>query len=73
MNKQTFEQAIQRLEEIAELLDAGEPSLDDSLKLLEEGMQLVDYCTEKLSAVEKRIQILGKQDDTFTLIDQEPE
>ncbi|MBN1541146.1 exodeoxyribonuclease VII small subunit [candidate division KSB1 bacterium] len=73
MKKQTFEQAIRRLEEIAELLDAGEPSLDDSLKLLEEGMALVDFCTQKLATVEKRIQILAKENDEFTLVDQDPE
>ena len=37
--KQTFENAMQRLEEIVSLLEKNEAPLDDSLKLFEEGVE----------------------------------
>lgn len=53
--EQTFETAIARLEEIVALLESGKCSLDDSLKLFEEGTRHASFCNESLKAAEQRI------------------
>lgn len=58
--KVTFEQALNRLEEIARILESGETSLEESLKMYEEGMKLIDFCNQKLNEAEKKIQKLTK-------------
>ena len=60
---QTFESAFARLEIISKELESGETSLDQSVALYEEGMQLIRFCEEKLTAAEKKIVILSKTDD----------
>ena len=59
----TFEQAVDRLEEIVRLLDAGELSLDESLRLFEEGIKLARECSKKLSDVQGKLETLVKQSD----------
>ncbi len=58
--KQTFEQALERLEEISRLLESGDTSLEESLKMYEEGMKLIDFCNAKLNEAQKKIQRLTK-------------
>lgn len=53
--KQTFESAVTRIEEISKLLEDKNISLDDSIKLFEEGMRLSDYCSECLKNAEQKI------------------
>lgn len=55
----TFESASARLEEIVKLLERGNTSLDESLKLYEEGISLVRFCNDALDNAEKRIKILA--------------
>ncbi len=55
MEKMTFEQAIKRLEEIVDLLENNETSLDDSVELFQEGVQLSQYCSKKLRNVENKV------------------
>ena len=55
MEKMTFEQAIKRLEEIVDLLENNETSLDDSVELFQEGVQLSQYCSNKLGNVENKV------------------
>jgi exodeoxyribonuclease VII small subunit len=43
-NEKSFEDALQRLEEIAQLLENEETPLEDSIKLFEEGIELKDFC-----------------------------
>jgi exodeoxyribonuclease VII small subunit len=59
----TFEKAVDRLEEIVRLLDAGELSLDDSLRLFEEGIKLSRECSGKLSDAQGKLETLVKQSD----------
>ncbi|MBC8569598.1 exodeoxyribonuclease VII small subunit [Zongyangia hominis] len=56
--KQTFESAMQRLEEIVALLEQNNASLDDSLKLFEEGVSLISYCNETLENARLRVEKL---------------
>ena len=55
----TFESAISRLEEIVKLLEKGSSSLDDSLKLYEEGISLIRFCNNALDNAESKINILS--------------
>ena len=53
-----FEAAMVRLEEIVHALEAGNLSLDDSLRVFEEGTGLLRLCTRRLEEAERRIEIL---------------
>jgi exodeoxyribonuclease VII small subunit len=53
--EKTFEEAIVELEKIVQTLEDGESSLDESMKIFEEGMKLSKYCNDKLQSAEKRI------------------
>jgi exodeoxyribonuclease VII small subunit len=58
-----FEDAMKRLEEIVGDLEGGELPLEDSLKVFEEGMKLLTFCSDKLDEVEKRVDLLVKESD----------
>ncbi|MCK4306746.1 exodeoxyribonuclease VII small subunit [candidate division WOR-3 bacterium] len=53
-----FEEALKRIEEIVGKLEQGDVSLDDSLKLYEEGQSLIKFCREKLTKVEEKVREL---------------
>ena len=55
---QTFETALEQLEQIVERLESGELSLEDSLAAFEAGVGLVNRCNQKLNEVQKKIEIL---------------
>ena len=55
MKDMTFEQAMERLEEIVSMLESGKCTLDDSMKLFEEGAALTAFCTESLKKAEQKI------------------
>lgn len=59
----SFEESVGRLEEIVRMLENGTATLDESLKLYEEGISLVRICGEKLDSAEKKIKILTTADD----------
>lgn len=61
----SFEEAYARLEEIVARLEAGELSLDDSVKLYEEGQRLARHCGALLDAAELRVEQLN-DDDTLS-------
>lgn len=65
----TFEAAMERLEEIAQLLESGTEGLDASLKLYEEGVSLIRLCTEKLETAEQSVKILQMSEEGITLAD----
>ncbi len=50
-----FETAMARLEQIVNLLEGGKVTLDESLKLYEEGVSLVRLCSDSLDKAEQRI------------------
>jgi exodeoxyribonuclease VII small subunit len=49
--RQTYEAAAARVEEIIRRLDSGEASLDETLALVSEGKTLIELCAAELSAV----------------------
>jgi exodeoxyribonuclease VII small subunit len=60
---QKFEDALEELEKVVERLESGELSLDDSLAAFEDGVRLVKFCNQKLTEVEKKIELLVKDKD----------
>lgn len=54
-NELSYEQAISRLEEIVATLENGDKTLDESVKLFEEGAFLADYCNKALQEAELKI------------------
>jgi exodeoxyribonuclease VII small subunit len=73
-----FEDCLIRLEQIVGQLEAGTLSLEDSLKVFEEGIGLARHCAKYLADAERRIEVLAK-DDTgalsqkpFAFADEEP-
>ena len=57
-NEINFEQSIQELEALVEKMEAGNLSLEESLKYFERGVALTRNCQEALSAAEQKVQIL---------------
>jgi exodeoxyribonuclease VII small subunit len=49
--ERTYESAIARIEEIIRKLDSGEAGLRETLALVKEGRDLVEYCAAELDAV----------------------
>lgn len=62
----TFEKAMTRLEQIVSMLESGRCTLDDSLKLFEEGTKLTAYCTKSLKTAEQKILKLTAADVSDT-------
>ena len=58
-----FEELIEKLEEITNKLEKEQLSLDESVKLFEEGMQISKECNSKLEVAEKKITILINQNN----------
>jgi exodeoxyribonuclease VII small subunit len=63
MSEKKFEEAMERLERIVETLESGDLALDESLKVFEEGMGLVNFCTKKLEEAEQKVTILIKESE----------
>ena len=67
MNKNLkFETALDKLSAVIEKLEDSETSLDEALKLYEEGISLIRFCTQKLDDAEQKIKLLQKSGDTVT-------
>lgn len=62
----SFENAMERLEEIASQLESGEFTLDQALKLYEEGVKLIGVCETKLKTVEGSVKILVNKEGELT-------
>jgi len=63
MSKEKFEEALEKLEEIVRRMEAGEMTLEESLKAFEEGVKHAGFCARKLDEAEKRVELLLKQKD----------
>lgn len=57
MNKEnkTFEENLQRLEQIVRAMERGDVALDESLKLFQEGTQLVRNCEKLLDEAQLQV------------------
>lgn len=62
MKQKSLEEQLKRLEEIAALLDRGEATIDEQLRLYEEGMQLAEACRTYLENAELKVRTLAGND-----------
>ena len=56
-----FEKQLTALEKVVERLEQGDLSLEESVRLYEEGTKLSDACKKELEAAEGKIQLLVEQ------------
>lgn len=61
--KPDFERSLMRLEEVVRKLESPQLSLDDAMKLFEEGVELQRECQKQLEEAEGRVEILLKKAD----------
>lgn len=59
-----FEQALEELEKLVDEMEQGELPLDDMIKHFERGTTLSKLCRQKLSKLEKKIEVLVKDNDS---------
>lgn len=59
----SFEASIKRLDEIVKLLEKGDAPLSESLKLFEEGTELIGNCDKLLNKAEQKVVKLRKGQD----------
>lgn len=64
MEELTFEEAMKKLEKIADELENEDMDLDTSVKKFEEGMKLSQKCNKMLEDAEKKITILIDGNET---------
>lgn len=60
---QTFEDKIQRLEQIVRSMERGDVALEESLKLFQEGTELVRSCGKLLDEAEFQVSKISKAAD----------
>lgn len=58
----SFEEALSELEELVEILEQGDLSLEDSLKSFERGVVLARACQEALAKAEQKVTMLSRTD-----------
>ncbi len=59
----TFEDALERLENIVDTLSKGKLSLDEAMEKFEEGIRLFRLCDEKLRSAEQRVSVLTQSEE----------
>ncbi|HOH98181.1 MAG TPA: exodeoxyribonuclease VII small subunit [Candidatus Cloacimonadota bacterium] len=57
----SFEQALQRLEEIVEELSSSELDVENLVSRYEEGVHYLELCSSKLNDAEARLRILNEK------------
>lgn len=58
---ENFEQSLKKLESIVAQMERGDVTLEDSVKLFEEGTKLAEQCKQQLAEAEGKVEILIKQ------------
>ena len=59
----SFEDSMQRLDEIVKALEKGDVTLNDSMAMFEEGTALIRRCTELLDSAQQQVVRLKKGPD----------
>lgn len=60
MARETFEDSFKKLEKIIAKMEGGDLPLEETLKLYEEGMRLYTQCSQKLTEVQKKVELLSQ-------------
>jgi exodeoxyribonuclease VII small subunit len=71
MTERTYETAVARVEEIIRRLDSGQSGLRETLDLVKEGRDLVEYCATELDAVSRGLEEL-RLGDLVSRLDEPP-
>lgn len=61
ISKMSFEEAIERLEEIVEILSSEKINLDSMIELYEEGTALKEFCATRLEESKMKIDVIAKK------------
>ncbi|WP_339062489.1 exodeoxyribonuclease VII small subunit [Tepidibacillus marianensis] len=61
----SFEQSLERLEEVVDQLESGHVPLEQAIDLFQEGMKLAKRCHIKLDNIEQKIEVLLEKDGEF--------
>ncbi len=60
---EVFEDALKKLQGIVEKLEQGDLPLEDAMQSFTEGVQLAQFCHQKLEEAENKIQTLLKDEE----------
>lgn len=65
----SFEEALEKLENIITQLESGQTKLEDAIKVYEEGVRLKQLCEKKLSDAQMKVEklVLNKQGEPTAL------
>ncbi len=63
----TFEEAINELQNIAESLESGKLTLDESVKLFEKSVELSKICFDKIKQTDGEVLLIKKQLDEIKI------
>tara|TARA_A100001011_G_scaffold51672_1_gene49747 strand:+ start:155 stop:391 length:237 start_codon:yes stop_codon:yes gene_type:complete len=66
-----FEEALEKLSALVEKMESGDLSLEESLKIFEEGIKLSKDCQNALSDAEKKVRALLLEEDQTNALDTE--
>ena len=64
-----FEESLEKLSRLVEKMESGDLSLEESLKIFEEGIKLSKDCQNALSEAEKKVQALLLEEDQASEVD----
>lgn len=67
MARDKFEDSLEKLEQIVRRMEAGDMTLDESLKAFEEGIRLVRSMNARLDEAERRVEILLREGDLLAV------
>jgi len=63
MAEKSFEEGLQKLEEIVSRLENGDIPLEESINIFKEGVELTKFCKEKLNEAETQLKKLVKDEN----------
>lgn len=69
----SLEESIQELEQLVNVMDDGQQSIEDALKQYERGVALIRASQQKLQQAEQKIKILQQKDDHLEMVECKPE
>ena len=69
LDKMTFEEAMNALENLVESLDKGDISLDQAIAAYDRGSQLKDHCQKKLNEAKMKVETIQSSDNSKIIPD----
>ena len=69
LDKMTFEEAMNELENLVESLDKGDISLDQAIAAYDRGSQLKDHCQKKLNEAKMKVETIQLSDNSEVIPD----